>query len=228
MHVRRLMRLIQFADSFLPVGSFSFSNGIETAIQYGVVNDIKTLKDFTYTTLLQNARCDCRAIRASCIAIKKKNYKDLINYDSAVFNRKINEENRTMIVRMGKKFIEMAVQIIEEPLFIWWLDLIKTGKTVGTYPITQSIIMSRLEINSREIIVMYQYGIAIMMLSAALRLMRITHITIQKILYEMSNHIDKFCHEAEQGNIENMNNYAPITDILASLHVKAFTRLFSN
>ncbi|WWO99207.1 MAG: urease accessory UreF family protein [Candidatus Dasytiphilus stammeri] len=228
MHVSRLMRLIQFADSFLPVGSFSFSNGIETAIQYGVVNDIKTLKDFTYTTLLQNARCDCRAIIASCIAIKKKNYNILINYDLAVFNRKINEENRTMIVRMGKKFIEMAVQIIEDPLFIWWLDLIKKGQTVGTYPITQSIIMSRLEITRREIIVMYQYGIAIMMLSAALRLMRITHITIQKILYEMSSHIDKFCYEAEQGSIENMNNYAPITDILASLHVNAFTRLFSN
>ncbi|WWP00900.1 MAG: urease accessory UreF family protein [Candidatus Dasytiphilus stammeri] len=228
MNVTRLMRLIQFADSFLPVGSFSFSNGIETAIQYGVVNDIKTLKDFTYTTLLQSARCDCRAIIASCIAIQEKNYNVLMDYDFAVFNRKINEENRTMIVRMGKKFIEMAAQIIEEPLLIWWLDLIKTGQTIGTYPITQSIIMSILGINGREIIVMYQYGIAIMMLSAALRLMRITHITIQKILYEMSNYIEEFYHEAEQGSIENMNNYAPITDILASIHVNSFTRLFSN
>ncbi|WWP00402.1 MAG: urease accessory UreF family protein [Candidatus Dasytiphilus stammeri] len=227
MDVTRLIRLIQFADSFLPVGSFSFSNGIETAIQYGVVNDIKTLKDFTYTTLLQNARGDCRAIRASCIAFQEKNYNLLIDCDLAVFNRKINEENRTMIVRMGKKFIEMAVQIIEEPLLIWWLDLIKKRQTVGTYPVTQSIIMSILGINIREIIVMYQYGIAIMMLSAALRLMRITHITIQKILYEISNHIEEFCHEAEQGSIENMNNYAPITDILASLHINAFTRLFS-
>ena len=34
------MRLLQFGDSVLPVGSFSFSNGIEAAVQQRIVHDV--------------------------------------------------------------------------------------------------------------------------------------------------------------------------------------------
>ena len=39
-----LLRLLQFGDSMLPVGAFSFSNGLESAVQQGVVHDAATLR----------------------------------------------------------------------------------------------------------------------------------------------------------------------------------------
>jgi len=35
--IARMMRVLQFGDSVLPVGSFSFSNALEPAVQEGVV-----------------------------------------------------------------------------------------------------------------------------------------------------------------------------------------------
>ena len=39
-----LIRIMQFGDSVLPVGAFSFSNGVESAVQTGIVHDVPTLK----------------------------------------------------------------------------------------------------------------------------------------------------------------------------------------
>ncbi len=38
------MRLLQFGDSMLPVGSFAFSNALESAVEQGVVHDVATLR----------------------------------------------------------------------------------------------------------------------------------------------------------------------------------------
>ncbi|MCT8353976.1 urease accessory protein UreF, partial [Photorhabdus kayaii] len=45
MNALRLIRIMQFADSVLPVGAFSFSNGLESAIQSKIVYDVATLSE---------------------------------------------------------------------------------------------------------------------------------------------------------------------------------------
>jgi len=35
--INRAMRMMQFSDSMFPVGSFSFSNGLESAVAQGIV-----------------------------------------------------------------------------------------------------------------------------------------------------------------------------------------------
>ena len=37
----QLMRMLQFADSAFPIGSFAFSDGLETAVSEGLVADAR-------------------------------------------------------------------------------------------------------------------------------------------------------------------------------------------
>ena len=48
-----VMRLLEFTDSAFPVGTFSFSNGLETAAEEGLVYDAATLEQYApaFTTL---------------------------------------------------------------------------------------------------------------------------------------------------------------------------------
>ncbi|WP_350304065.1 urease accessory protein UreF [Photorhabdus viridis] len=228
MNALHLIRIMQFADSVLPVGAFSFSNGLESAIQNKIVHNVATLSDFTRTALLQAVSGDGRAVVAACQVLNSGQRDAAISYDWAVFNRKLNEESRIMVTRMGKKLAEMAVEVTGEPLIAWWLAQIKSDIAAGTYPITLAVVMSALGAVPREIIVMHQYGVAMTILSAAIRLMRVTHIEIQRILFSLNQDIELFCDEAEKGGVDQMTSYAPVTDVLAALHVGAFTRLFSN
>ncbi len=223
-----LIRVMQFGDSVLPVGAFSFSNGIEAAVQKGVIHDVESLKAFVRTSLKQAASCDGIAIVAAHRAVLAGDRDGLLRADWAVHNRKLNEENRLMITRMGKKLAELTTHVIDDPLIIWWLEQIKSGHAAGTYPVTQALVMAIQGISERSVVVMQQYGVATTMLSAAIRLMRVTHVDTQRILYSLNEDIEHFCSLAEIGDISQMSSYVPVIDVLASIHVDAHVRLFMN
>ena len=60
--ITRLMRLLEFSDSAFPVGTFSFSNGLETAAFEGIVYDAQTLEQYTRTALRQTIYSDAIAV----------------------------------------------------------------------------------------------------------------------------------------------------------------------
>lgn len=124
-----LIRIMQFGDSALPVGAFTFSNGVESAIQTGVVHDAETLKGFVRTALKQAASGDGIAVVAAHRAVLAGDNDAILRVDRAVNNRKLNEEARLMATRMGKKLAEISVHIFDDPLVAWWLAQIKSGDT---------------------------------------------------------------------------------------------------
>ena len=65
MNASDLIRIMQFGDSVLPVGAFTFSNGVESAVHTGVVHDVATLKGFVLTALKQAASCDGMGVVAA-------------------------------------------------------------------------------------------------------------------------------------------------------------------
>lgn len=228
MNARCLLQFIQFSDSVLPVGAFAFSNGVESAIQHGIICDADTLAEFTRSALQQAATGDARAVASCCRALQAKDVSAALIHDARLFSRKLNEEGRVMATRMGKKLAEMAASVTGEARIAWWLAQIQAGNTPGTYPITQALVMNALGVTSRNIVVAHLYGVAMTLLSAAIRLMRITHIDTQRILFSLNQDIEALCDDAERGDLDQMASYAPVTEILASLHVQAYTRLFTN
>lgn len=228
MKASELIRIMQFADSALPIGGFTFSNGVEAAIQAGVVHDVNTLKEFIQTTLQQTAACDGIALIAAHRSVMNRDTDKIIEADWAIHNRKLNEEARLMTIRMGKKLTELSVHIIDDPLLSWWLEQIKTNQTPGTQPVTQAMVMALQNIEAMDVLVMHQYGIAMTILSASIRLMRITHYETQKILFELNEDIENSCQVATCGDLSQMSSYTPIIDVLSALHTKSFVRLFMN
>jgi urease accessory protein len=72
----------------------------------------------------------------------------------------------------------------------------------------------------------HQYGVAAMILGAALRLMRIDHIETQQMLYALNAETDADYEAAAATPLADMAGFAPMTEILAAAHVKATVRLF--
>lgn len=229
--------MLQFGDSMLPVGAFAFSSGVESAVQKGVVHDAETLRQYTHTALEQAARGDAVAVVWATRAALAGNLKELARIDHEVLCRKLNEEARLMTTRMGKKLAEMGADITENPLVAAWRDAIRQELAPGTYPVSLALLFvvmglsTQAELDSgllREVLTVHQYGVAMTILNASMRLMRITHIDIQRVLYSLTKDFDGMCRTAMRFSLDQMSNYAPMTDILAANHVKARVRLFMN
>ncbi|WP_342641376.1 urease accessory protein UreF [Rhodoligotrophos ferricapiens] len=224
----KILRLVQFADSALPVGAFSFSNGLESAIQQGIVHDAETLKAMVLSATKQAATLDGIALLVAHQAARMSDLCTIIAADEASYQRRLGEEMRLMTVRMGRKLGELGEHVAKTPLLADWMARVRSGTTPGTFPVGLAIVTSDLGIEASQAFAMHQYGVAAMMLGAALRLMRISFLETQAILLEVNGTVEDLYEQVRGGTLSDMRNFSPVTDILAAVHVKAHVRMFMN
>ena len=106
--------------------------------------------------------------------------------DRRVYARKLSSETRTMTVRMGKKFAELGADVTARRSLPAWRERIDAGATPGCYPVALAVNFAAQGLAEREAFVVHQYGVAAMILSAALRLMKVSHVDTQRMLYELN------------------------------------------
>lgn len=258
-----LGRILQFGDSMLPTGAFAFSGGLEAAVQTRAVHDVETLRQFVESAVEQAASGDAVgmawAVRAALRAGTDSDARALLReVDEALFVRKAPEESRAMLTRTGAKLAELGAAVSASPLAVRWLELIWTGATPGTYPVTLAVLLASMReadatiVSSargqqsafpkniprnnelreeddplvRDAIIVHLYGVMTGILNAALRLMRLTHVEAQSVLYRLAGRLETLAARAAASPLEDMSAYAPMADILSAVHARAHVRLF--
>ncbi len=217
----KIMHLLQMTDSTFPVGTFSFSNGLETAAHLGVVRDAATLEQYTRSVARQGAFSDGVAALLAYRAAKEENLAAITEIDRGLMLFKMNDEARMMLQRMGKKLAELAVKLFPDYSPIAeWLEEIQGESTPGSYAASG--------LGEEELFASHQYGVINMVLSAALRCVRVSHYDTQLILQRLCAESGALYEEARQMTFEDMNSFVPEMDIFASLHEKGNMRMFMN
>lgn len=224
--VTELLRVLQFGDSVLPVGAFSFSGGLESAVQQGIVHDAATLKEFVRTAVRQAATADGIALLHAHRAAIAADASRIIAIDHAVLNRKLNEEIRTMTTRMGRKLAELCEHVRPGATMAGFLAAIRAGSTPGTYPIAQAIAFAGFGLGEHDAFAAHQYGVASMITGAALRLMRVTYLDAQAILLTVTETANDDYAAAASAGLDDMATFAPLTEIAAGIHIRATVRMF--
>jgi len=74
----------------------------------------------------------------------------------------------------------------------------------------------------------HEYGVINMVLSAALRCVRVSHYDTQKILFKLSEETMTHFKRASEMTFDDMNSFVPEMDIFASLHERGMMRMFMN
>lgn len=227
--IAKIMHLLRMTDSAFPVGTFSFSNGLETASHIGLVHDRDTLAQYTASAARQAAFSDGVAALMAYRAAQNEDYDRLVEIDREIMLFKMNDEARLMLTRMGKKMAELGERLFEDDkLFPRWLDDIKNGRTPGSYPVAQGIAFAVAGVGEEELFASHQYGVINMILSAALRCVRVSHYDTQQIMLELSDQTPQLYERAKVMTFEDMNAFVPEMDVMASMHEKGNMRMFMN
>lgn len=224
----QLVRMLQFGDSTLPIGGFAFSGGLESAVQKRIVHDADTLLAYTRTAVEQAARGDGIALVHAHAAAAREDGLALAAIDGRVLARKLSGESRTMSTRMGRKLVELAAQVTAAPALARWRDQVVAGATPGTYPVALAVTFAAQALPPSAAFAVHHYGVAATMLSAALRLMRIGHHDTQAMLHALMAGVDEAYEVAAAASLDDMAGFAPLSEILAAVHVQAHVRLFMN
>jgi urease accessory protein len=223
-----LLRAVQFADSMFPVGAFSFSNALESAVELGVVDDLASLREFVATAMQVAATGDGIAVLVAHRAARAGDAELVRRADEAVYQRKLNEELRTMTVRMGRKLAEASAHIVDDPVLRARAAEVAAGTVQGTYPVGLGVLFAVQGLPEQDAFAVHQHGVAVMVLGAALRLMRVRHLDAQAVLYELNQGVGEQYARVASAGLDDMATFAPVLDVLAAAHTKAHVRMFMN
>lgn len=226
--VMHILHLLEFTDSTFPVGTFSFSNGLETAAHEGIIKDAASLEQYVRSCAVQSAYTDGIVALGAYYATKKEDYSEILRADQEAILCRMNAEARLMLCRMGKKMAELMTHIHLEPLMVRWLGDIGKDITPGTFPVAQGITFATSGLSPKDLFCSQQYGVMNMILSAALRCVRVSHFDTQKILYHLAADSDRIYEDVRNLTYEDMNAFVPEADIFASMHEKGTMRMFMN
>jgi urease accessory protein len=94
--------------------------------------------------------------------------------------------------------------------------------------VTLAAVFESLNLDSRTAFVAHQNGMATAILGAALRLMKVSHLETQAILYEVNASVEDAYEQAARTGLEDMASFAPLLDILSAVHAQSHVRLFMN
>ena len=228
-----VMRLLEFTDSAFPVGTFSFSNGLETAAETGEVFDRQSLGEYARDAARRSATTDCVAALHSHRGCCRGDYAAVVEADESLWLCKLNTEARLMTQRMGHKIAELASRILNDNA-VWqrfgsrWMADIADGRVRGTHPVTAGLLFAACGLSEQELFCSLWYGALNTVLSAALRCVRVSHYDTQRLLFDLGSEAGDLYNEAAVMELGDMNAFAPFADIMASLHEKGNRRMFMN
>lgn len=223
-----LMRMLQFADSAFPIGSFAFSDGLETAVSEGLVGDAETLADYTEAIVRRTAHTDAVAALHTAHACHRGDYPAVCEADGVLLRTKLNDEARKMQQRTGRRLTELAAALFDDPMLKQWHADVKAERTAGCCPVAQGLLFAVCGLSDEALFATLLYGAANRVLNAALRCVRVSHIDTQRILTDLGSRIEKLYAETTDMELEDMYAFTPQIDLLAALHEKGAGRLFMN
>ena len=218
-----LIQLIWLASPALPVGGFSYSEGLEVAVERaGVVTEDAAKNWLTDQLNLTLARGDLAVMAQAIPAFRRCDLVRIRQLNDWVLHTRETSELRLQAEQMGRSLLD-------------WLrnhdgantDHINAyAQMQPTYPVAFALAVSQTVADVRDCLLAYAFGWAENMMQAALKSVPLGQSSGQRILAALSREIPTAVEAAMRLLDSERQAFSPMLAILSSQHETQYTRLF--
>jgi urease accessory protein len=218
-----LIQLMWLASPALPIGGFSYSEGLEAAIDKGFVHDEDTACIWLLDQLHHSqARGDMTVIAQMVLAWQDNDHARLTELSQWVHATRETAELRLQTEQMGRSMLEwmMNLNLVKTE----WIDL--CNSLVPTYPLAFALALSLTDAPLEQCLQTYAFGWAENMVQAALKSVPLGQNSGQRILLALSQNISQAVARALVTTDESRQVFSPVLAILSAQHETQYSRLF--
>ena len=225
-----LLQLIWLASPALPVGGFSYSEGLEAAIDQGLVHDEASCTQWlTDQLLLTQARGDMAAMAQAVPAWQAMDTARLQDLNAWVLATRESSEMRLQTVQMGKSLLDWLRNLqAHGPASAEALQCLASlapGRT-PTYPLAYALALACTQAPLEQALQAYAFGWAENMTQAALKAVPLGQSSGQRVLAVLARNIPGAVQTALSRTDATRQAFSPMLAILSSRHETQYSRLF--
>lgn len=218
-----LLQLIWLASPALPIGGFSYSEGLEAAIDQGFVHDEHSAADWLIDQLhLTQSRGDMAVLAQMVLAWQQLDTPRLQALSQWVHATRESAELRLQSEQMGRSMLEW----LRNQHAIDDATIALCNQWVPTYPLMFALALSRTGADLTSCLQAYSFGWAENMVQAAIKAVPLGQNSGQRILTQLAQHIAPAVDHALQMTDDARQAFSPMLAILSAQHETQYSRLF--
>jgi urease accessory protein len=214
-----LLQLIWLASPALPVGGFSYSEGLEAAVEHALIHDESSAKLWLVDQLhLALARADLAVVAQAIPAWRGDDADRIAALNAWVLQTRETAELRQQTEQMGRSFV-------------LWLESVKpevsarAGRPL-TYPLAFALAASAGTASLRDCLLAFAFGWAENMTQAAIKSVPLGQSAGQRILSALAADIPAAVDKALALTDDERQAFSPMLAILSARHETQYSRLF--
>lgn len=223
--LKSFLSIMQSVDAFFPIGAFTMSNGLE---DYVVRERIQTSEDlraylkgfiqiFPYNDL-------------GLLSLAYRNYQDeefLLELDGYACAMKSAKEVRTGSIRMCNRYVKAreAMQDCGREL-TWYKEQIQCKKAAGSHPVALGIYGAETGLEQPYLLTMYGYSVLSAIVNNAVKLVPLSQLDGQRILYEQLDLLENLAERAMEIELEDIGVSGAAYEIHCMNHEQLYSRQY--
>lgn len=206
-----LLQLVWLASPALPVGGFSYSEGLEAAVEAGLVRDEASAGDWLVDQIhLALGRSDLAVVAQAVAAARAGDARRLAALDAWVRQTRETSELRLQTEQMGKSMGALfAAQAGDH-----------------TYPVAFACAAAASGAAARQVLLAYAFGWAENMMQSAIKSVPLGQSSGQRILGRLAAEIPAAVDHALALDDASRQAFSPMLAILSAQHETQYSRLF--
>jgi urease accessory protein len=224
LHSASLYRLMAWLSPSYPVGAFSYSSGIEWAVEAGDIRDAATLKDWLAIVMAQGSGvCDAIFLAQAHRAAMAQDETALRNVAELAAAFTPSKERHLETTAQGRAFVDATRAA-------WPCDaldlLTKSWDGPVAYPVAVGVAAAGHGIAAAPALHAFLHALAANWISAGVRLIPLGQTDGQRVLAALEGVIAATAERALKASLDDLGSAAFRADLASMRHETQYTRLF--
>ena len=219
-----LLELMQLASPALPVGGFSYSEGLEAAVEAGLVHDEAQAGDWLLDQLhLSLARADLPVLAQALPAWQSGDLPRIRALNDWVQQTRESAELRQQTQQMGRSLAEWLKNRHAPDARVAQLAALPPAPT---WPVAFALAAALTGAPLRDVLLSFGFGWAENMVQAAMRSVPLGQSAAQRMLARLIEALPGAVQQAAGLPDEQRQAFTPMLAILSAQHETQYSRLF--